>query len=80
MTKRLSTEALAIWNAFNDVSERVGIFEDYGDALAAALRAINEYVVMPPCYGSNYDCYEEEELAKALHQKIEALAKELEGK
>lgn len=40
MTKPLSREALAIWNAFNDVSERVGVFEDYGDALAAVLRAL----------------------------------------
>ena len=40
MTKPLSTPALAIWEAFNDVSERVGVFEDYGDALAAALREV----------------------------------------
>ena len=35
----LSPAAQAVWDAFNDVSERVGVFEDYGDALAAALRA-----------------------------------------
>ena len=38
MTK-LSPAAQAVWDAFNDVSERVGVFEDYGDALAAAIRA-----------------------------------------
>ena len=38
----LSPAAQAAWDAFNDVSERVGVFEDYGDALAAALRAIDE--------------------------------------
>jgi hypothetical protein len=36
----LSPAAQAVWNAFNDVFERVGVFEDYGDALAAALRAV----------------------------------------
>lgn len=38
MTK-LSPAAQAVWDAYNDVCERVGVFEDYGDALAAALRA-----------------------------------------
>jgi hypothetical protein len=38
----LSPAAQAVWNAFNDVTERVGVFEDYGDALAAALRAAAE--------------------------------------
>ena len=78
MTKPLSREALAMWNAFNDVSERVGVFEDYGDALAAALRAINEYVVMPlPRYEYDYD---ELEAISGIHQEIERLAKELEEK
>ena len=36
----LSPEAQAVWDAFNDVSERVDVFEDYGDALAAALRVL----------------------------------------
>jgi len=35
----LSPAAQAIWDAFNDVAERVGTFDDYGDALAAAIRA-----------------------------------------
>ena len=30
----------AIWDAYNDVLERVGVFEDHGDALAAAFRAL----------------------------------------
>ena len=78
MTKPLSREALAMWNAFNDVSERVGVFEDYGDALAAALRAINEYVVMPlPHYEYDFD---ELEVISGIHQEIERLAKELEEK
>ena len=43
--KQLSPAAQAVWNAFNDVSERVGVFEDYGDALAAAFRAAVDQVV-----------------------------------
>ena len=41
----LSPAANAAWEAFNDVLERVGVFEDYGDALAAALRAAADQVV-----------------------------------
>jgi hypothetical protein len=40
----LSPAAQAVWDAFNDVSERVGVFEDYGDALAASLCAAVEQV------------------------------------
>ena len=40
--KQLSPAAQAVLDAFNDVSERVGVFEDYGDALAAALRSAAE--------------------------------------
>ena len=39
---KLSPQAAVIWDAFNEVSERVGIFEDYGDALAAALEAAGD--------------------------------------
>jgi hypothetical protein len=35
----LSPAAQAVWEAFNEVAERVGVLEDYGDALAAALCA-----------------------------------------
>jgi hypothetical protein len=34
----LSPAALAVWEAFN--SEEPGVFVDYGDCLAAALRAL----------------------------------------
>jgi hypothetical protein len=44
MTKPLSPAAQVIWDAFNDVFERVGVFEDYGDALAAVLRAAADQV------------------------------------
>lgn len=34
-----SSAAGFVWEAFNEVAEHVGVFEDYGDALAAALMA-----------------------------------------
>jgi hypothetical protein len=48
MNQPLSPAANAAWEAFNEVAERVGVFEDYGDALAAALRALAEQ--MPNSY------------------------------
>ncbi len=45
MITPLSPAAQAIWDAFNDVAERVGTFEDYGDALAAAILAAADQVV-----------------------------------
>jgi hypothetical protein len=38
----LSPAALAVWEAFN--SEEPGVFVDYGDCLAAALRAAAHYL------------------------------------
>jgi hypothetical protein len=40
MTKPLSPAAQAIWEAFNE--DEAGVFVDYGDKLAAALRAVVE--------------------------------------
>ncbi len=37
MTKQLSPAVLAVWEAFNQ--DEAGVFVDYGDKLAAALRA-----------------------------------------
>jgi hypothetical protein len=39
----LSHEAQAIWDAFNE--DEAGVFVDYGDKLAAALRAAADQVV-----------------------------------
>jgi hypothetical protein len=47
--------------------------EELPSRLAAALRAINEYVVLP-----KYQ-YAEWGLANAIHQEIEAIANELEA-
>lgn len=43
---RLSPEAQAIWDAFNE--DEAGIFVDYGDKLAAAFRAAVDQVVPEP--------------------------------
>jgi len=40
----LSPAAAAAWEAFNETLEQVGWFSDYGDALAAALRAAALYL------------------------------------
>ena len=40
MNQPLSPAAAAAWEAFNETAERVGVFEDYGDALAASYRAL----------------------------------------
>ena len=41
----LSPTTRAAWDAYNDVLERAGVFEDHGDALAAFLRAVADDVV-----------------------------------
>jgi hypothetical protein len=52
----LSPAALAVWEAFN--SEEPGVFVDYGDCLAAALRATADQVVPEtpsPSYPDDYE-------------------------
>ena len=78
----LSPAAQAVWDAFNDVSERVGVFEDYGDALAAALRAAMDQVissVSPPC--EDFNEHDPGFLAAHIKYRDEflAIAAELEG-
>lgn len=41
----LSPAANAVWEAFNESLEQVGWLWDYGDALAAALRAVADQAV-----------------------------------
>jgi len=41
----LSPPAQVIWDAFSDGLLRIGVLEDYGDALAAVLRAAADQVV-----------------------------------
>jgi hypothetical protein len=42
----LSPTTQAAWDAFNDVAEKVGVFDDYGNALAAFLRVVTDEVVL----------------------------------
>ena len=43
LTRSLSPAAQAIWEAFSE--DEAGVFVDYGDKLAAALRALADQVV-----------------------------------
>jgi hypothetical protein len=65
----LSPAALAVWEAFN--SEEPGVFVDYGDCLAAALRAAADQM---GCYQSKKFLYS---IADAM--KLRNIAAELEG-
>jgi hypothetical protein len=73
MTRSLSPAADAAWEAFNDVAERVGTFEDHGDALAAAIRALADQVV--PEGGT----FLSPGTAALIRAEILAIAAELEG-
>ena len=51
----LSPTTQAAWDAYNDVLERVGVFEDHGDALAAFLRVIAKTVIPDEDYCDPYE-------------------------
>jgi hypothetical protein len=73
----LSPAANAAWEAFYEVAERVGVFEDYGDALAAALRALADQLKAPVdlgLYGNSYWAG-----MSAAETKLRAIAAELEA-
>lgn len=67
----LSPKAEAIWEAFNE--EEAGVFVDYGDKLAAAIKRLAEEVILPKY------AYAEWELAHSIHNEILSIAAELEG-
>ena len=67
MTQPLTPAAQAIWEAFNE--DEAGVFVDYGDKLAAALRALADQVV--PANGSRKN--------NEIRAEILASAAELEG-
>ena len=73
MISKLSPQAEAVWDAFNEVSERVGVFEDYGDALAAAIRSLVEEVVLP-----KYQ-YADWQMAHVICEELHKIACELDG-
>ena len=69
----LSPAAQAVWDAFNE--DEAGVFVDYGDKLAAALRAAADQVV--PARPVLDSCCEHFE--QAIRHKLLAIAAELEG-
>ncbi len=75
----LSPAALAVWEAFN--SEEPGVFVDYGDCVAAALRAAADQVV--PEHREHYPNTLDERYRKIsafdLRNQLLAIAAELEG-
>jgi hypothetical protein len=83
MTK-LSPAAQAVWDAYNDVCERVGVFEDYGDALAAALRAAADQVVPDEPHPELSQFWDDEadrewQNNQQIRRRILAIAAELDG-
>jgi hypothetical protein len=73
----LSPVASAVWEAFNQ--DEAGVFVDYGDKLAAALRVISDFVRMDQPLGDT----DADAGVFAAHQAIDgyitAIADELEG-
>ena len=86
MKQPLSPAAAAAWEAFNEVAERVGVLEDYGDALAAALRAVADQVVPEDfcaevLYWSSDDYEKGQEIHNSeIRSQLLTIAAELEGK
>ena len=70
----LSPQAQAIWEAFNE--DEAGVFVDYGDKLAAALRAAADQVV-PEFWHEDDDIYGE--TVQDVRHKLLAIAAELEA-
>jgi len=79
----LSPAAQAIWEAFNE--DEAGVFVDYGDKLAAALRAAADQVVPElgrPRTADERTLYHEGRLDAVIRhrQQFLAIAADLEGK
>jgi hypothetical protein len=67
---KLSPAAEAVWEAFN--RDEPGVFVDYGDCLAAAIRAVAMEVVLPKYQFADW------EMADLIMTEIQAIADELE--
>jgi len=67
----LSSAAEAIWEEFNE--EKAGVFVDYGEKLAAAIRRLAEEVVLSKYSTSDW------EVAHLIMQEMQAIADELDG-
>lgn len=68
----MSPAAQAVWDAFNE--DEAGVFVDYGDKLAAALRAAADLERQSPWPTSIEGCG-----ARWMRDQILAIAAELEG-
>jgi len=75
----LSPAAQAVWEAFNQ--DEPGVFVDYGDCLAAALRAAADQVVPKKLMFNYLDDYELGVRVAREEARVEllAIATELEG-
>jgi hypothetical protein len=72
----LSPATQAAWDAFNDVAEKVGVFDDYGNALAAFLKAVADEVV-PFVDKEIQGCWYEKR--NPIRESILAIATEIEN-
>ena len=77
MKKPLSPATQKVWNAFNDVYERTGTFEDFGDALAAALRVVADEVA--PVEYELLDGHLQYEKCNPIREQLLTVANELES-
>lgn len=77
MKKPLSPATEKVWNAFNDVYERTGTFEDFGDALAAAILAIADEVA--PIEYELVDGHLQYEKCNPIREQLFSIAAELES-
>jgi len=75
---RLSPQSEAVWSAYNEVMERVGVFEDCGDAIAAALRAAVEHTQKNKVM-TTFGVTMAQSVPYCLASEILAIAAELEG-
>ena len=78
MAEPLSPEAQVIWDAFNE--KEAGVFVDYGDKLAAALRvAVDLAAKLDPLGDSLEDCFRGSE-REHMRGKFYRFAAELEDR
>ena len=75
MTEPLSPAAQAVWDAFNQ--DEAGVFVDYGDCLAAALRAVADQAYEVPAYIRGDDYLNYRNGVEAERSRILAIAAEL---
>jgi hypothetical protein len=76
--KVISPAAQAVWEAFNE--DEAGVFVDYGEKLAAALRAAADQVVpFPGRYPMNEYMEGFRDAKHSVHHQLLAIAAELES-